>query len=806
MRTLPFRRLAACLALGLFSAQAQTPLDVRIALVIGNAAYVHAPRLDNAAKDARAIAATLRGLGFTVESVDDANRAQMAAAIEKVRAALRGRQGLGMLYYAGHGVQVDWRNYMIPVDARLASAAEVQQHGLDLGDVVDAFKSAGTRMNILVLDACRDNPFSGAGATGKGLAPMDAPPGTFLAYATQPGNTAEDGEPGADNGPYAQYLKVELARPFARLEEVFKRVRFQVRQKTKGRQIPWESTSLEEEFAFNDGARASVGSADLERLAAEARARVQELLKQAQQARDNEARIAAELEREAQRQAAEAKRREEERLAAEARRREEERLAAEAKRREEERLAAEAKRRDEERLAAEAKRREEERVAAEARRLEDERLAAEAKRREDERLAAEAKRREDERLAAESRRREQDRVAEDARRRESERLAAEARRREDERLAAEAKRREDERLVAEARRREDDRAAEARQREQERVAAEARRRDEERAALEAKRREEERLAAEARRRDDELAAAEAKRREELQAQAARERERQQAIALALKQQRDEEERRRRDAEQLAAELKAREELQRLDEQQRRERQFAEQKAAWDRVRESRDPAGVYAFLQSYPAGPISELAQARLEQVDRAIVRPVADRSGQVQPLEARRFRRGDRYEFVVRDLLTKLEVERPTFSVIAADEETAEFNQGYKVTQAGAIIRTIAGATLDPFQQWIPAGEYQVGKRWTTRSILTPRGQRPMWVELKGRIVARETITVPAGTFDTYKMEMEQLAQDGTILRITYWGQPEWGVAVKQIREVRDTRGALSGQVYEMVARQRGS
>jgi hypothetical protein len=140
----------------------------------------------------------------------------------------------------------------------------------------------------------------------------------------------------------------------------------------------------------------------------------------------------------------------------------------------------------------------------------------------------------------------------------------------------------------------------------------------------------------------------------------------------------------------------------------------------------------------------------------------------------------------------------------VSADEEVAEYNQGYKVTQAGAIIRTIAGASLDPYQQWIPSGEYQVGRKWRTRSILTPRVGGSQWVELSGKVVARENITVAAGTFDTYKMQMEQMAQDGSVLKITYWGQPDWGVAVKQIREIRDSRGGVSGQVYEMVARNR--
>jgi hypothetical protein len=107
-------------------------------------------------------------------------------------------------------------------------------------------------MNIVVLDACRDNPF-GALASGRGLAPMDAPASTFLAYSTAPGNLAEDGMMSAGNGPYAHFLVQELKRPEARIEDVFKRVRFAVRRHTAGRQVPWESTSLEEDFSFARG-------------------------------------------------------------------------------------------------------------------------------------------------------------------------------------------------------------------------------------------------------------------------------------------------------------------------------------------------------------------------------------------------------------------------------------------------------------------------------------------------------------------------------------------------------------------------
>ncbi len=240
--------LAAVLAA--LPAAAQAPLDLRVALVIGNSAYARAPLL-NPANDAQAMAKALKGLGFDVVELRDGSKEQMAEAIAEVRETLKGKQGVGMLYYAGHGLQLDWRNYMVPVDARLAKATDVPEQTVDVGSVIEAFKTAGNRMNILVLDACRNNPFSGT-ASGKGLAQLDAPPGTFLAYATAPGNVAEDGDASTGNGLYTQFLLAELGKPAARIEDVFKRVRFQVRQKSAGRQIPWESTSLEEDFYFND--------------------------------------------------------------------------------------------------------------------------------------------------------------------------------------------------------------------------------------------------------------------------------------------------------------------------------------------------------------------------------------------------------------------------------------------------------------------------------------------------------------------------------------------------------------------------
>ncbi len=254
-----FRFFAVCAAAlcVAWPSMANAPSSYRLALVIGNAAYPGDAALANPGNDARAMAQTLGGMGFEVLAVKDGTRAQMIAAIGDAQKRLQGRGGVGMLYYAGHGVQLDWRNYLIPVDARFTGPQDVPAQAVDVSLAMDAFKAAGTRMNIVVLDACRDSPFKASAA--KGLAPFDAPPGTFLAYATAPGNVADDGNSG--NGLYTKYLLQELQRPQAKIEDVFKRVRLHVRQQSQGKQIPWETTSLEDDFVFGPVSAAAVAAA-----------------------------------------------------------------------------------------------------------------------------------------------------------------------------------------------------------------------------------------------------------------------------------------------------------------------------------------------------------------------------------------------------------------------------------------------------------------------------------------------------------------------------------------------------------------
>jgi uncharacterized caspase-like protein len=236
----------------------------KIALVIGNGRYKDGP-LRNPANDARAIGAALAPLGFAVTVKTDVGRAEMTAAVQAHVAELAHGKAVGLFYYAGHGVQLAWRNYMLPVDATIEAVGDIQTHGVEVAGLLDGLSRAASALNVIILDACRDNPFGSlAGLDQRGLSQMDAPRNTLLAYATSPGNVASDG-PGA-NGLYTEHLLREIPVKDAKVEDVFKRVRLGVRRQSNGAQVPWESTSLEEDFYFVPPARlAELSEAERER-------------------------------------------------------------------------------------------------------------------------------------------------------------------------------------------------------------------------------------------------------------------------------------------------------------------------------------------------------------------------------------------------------------------------------------------------------------------------------------------------------------------------------------------------------------
>ena len=461
-------------------------------------------RVTPRSNDAKAMGDTLRGLGFDVVELRDGSRAQMQQAIDRVRENLKGKAGIGMLYYAGHGLQLDWRNYMVPIDAKLNTASDVPAQAVDVAAVMDAFKTAGNRMNIVVLDACRDNPFAQS-ASGKGLAQVDAPPSTIMAYATAPGNVAADGSQG--NGLYTQHLLQELVKPQAKIEEMFKRTRFAVRKASQGRQIPWESTSLEDEFMFNAGKVVAVPKPD------------------------NSA---------------------------------------------------------------------------------------------------------------------------------------------------------------------------------------------------------------------------------------------------------------------------------------RERAYLAEKLEWDRIAGSAKAEDLYGFLAVYPNGNYSELAQARLEMLQRPQVRPQAGADGRVSVPFAERHRDGDRYDVVWREGLTGLEQSRLTFEVRAKGADHFEVvavrgtGPSSLVTRSGFTLQDFFGS-YDPPLPVIPGGEFKVGNRRALRSMLTERDGNKLWFDWEGRIAARETITTPMGQVETYRIEASAIAQTGVYTTSSVWYDPDWGMPIRiRIEQRRSASRAPDIRIRDVVARSR--
>lgn len=234
----------------------------RVALVIGNASYTSAP-LSNPVNDARAIAQSLRESGFAVTLVENASFRDMLGRIREFGDQLR-KGGVGVFYYAGHGMQIKGRNYLIPIGATIEREDEVAYAAVDAQAVLDKMDAAGNGTNVMILDACRNNPFARSFRSAQqGLAQMDAPVGTLVAFATAPGSVASDGS--GNNGLYTQHLLEAIREPGVKIEDVFKRVRVAVRRDSQGKQVPWESTSLEGDFYFKPLKKPDAGEQDLEK-------------------------------------------------------------------------------------------------------------------------------------------------------------------------------------------------------------------------------------------------------------------------------------------------------------------------------------------------------------------------------------------------------------------------------------------------------------------------------------------------------------------------------------------------------------
>jgi uncharacterized caspase-like protein len=228
--------------------------ESRVALVIGQSAYRAVPALPNAENDGKRMTELLTNAGFDVTAAPDQSQNEMRQTISDFAAkvAASGSDTVALVFYAGHGLQIDGENYLVPVDVDPKREADIPLQAVRLNDLLNTLGSLPTRMRIIMLDACRNNPFPALNQTaGHGLAIVDTKagaPGSFISYSTSPGSEAEDGN-GADS-PYTTALLSVAKEPNLPIEEAFKRVRVAVNQATDGRQIPWESSSLTADFKF----------------------------------------------------------------------------------------------------------------------------------------------------------------------------------------------------------------------------------------------------------------------------------------------------------------------------------------------------------------------------------------------------------------------------------------------------------------------------------------------------------------------------------------------------------------------------
>ena len=218
-----------------------------VALVIGNDAYPKA-LLQNSNNDAKAVATLLEKLGFQVSLALDVNLKDMEKAIDRFITDLK-PGSVGLFYYAGHGIQVEGENYFIPTDFTLKDEADVKYSSYSASRINERMEKAGARLNIFILDACRNNPFLPARSASRGLAIMSSGQGTFIAFATAPGKTASDNPKGI-NGLFTGHMLETMKDPGLSLEQVFSKVREKVASASNGRQIPWTSSSVIGDFYF----------------------------------------------------------------------------------------------------------------------------------------------------------------------------------------------------------------------------------------------------------------------------------------------------------------------------------------------------------------------------------------------------------------------------------------------------------------------------------------------------------------------------------------------------------------------------
>ncbi|MGH1478437.1 MAG: caspase family protein [Geminicoccales bacterium] len=248
--------VGSMIIIGMFAKVSWAGDGRRVALVIGNGAYANIPLLENPTHDAALIARKLRDLGFAVDLAIDGDRSSFVQQVRLFGESARGADA-ALFYYAGHGIQADGQNYLLPVDAEISRLADLRHESLPLAAVMDELDHAGAEINLLILDACRDNPLTRSLASShtrtaeiaQGLALVQRASGTIIAYATAPGEVAYDGD-GQRNSPFTQALSDWIDKPDLDVALMFRRVREQVVAATNGEQVPWVEEAILGNFYF----------------------------------------------------------------------------------------------------------------------------------------------------------------------------------------------------------------------------------------------------------------------------------------------------------------------------------------------------------------------------------------------------------------------------------------------------------------------------------------------------------------------------------------------------------------------------
>lgn len=731
-------------------------VNEKVALVIGNGAYKFAP-LSNPKNDATAMTELLTQAGFDVSRQIDASQGGLRAALEQFGKRIKDPNvKFAIFYYAGHAVQLNWSNYLIPVDAQIHSADELRKQSIDVTDVIRYMKEAKNKSYLIILDACREDPFAGNYRVAeKGLSQFDAPAGSLLAYATAPGKVAKDGA--GENGLYTSHLLHEMAVQDAKLEDVFKRVRLSVRLESGGRQIPWETTSLEDDLYLFPSKRRDLSEAERDALfekevLAWKQVKTSTDLKDLTQfIRDFPSGNASELAQSRLSRLLLAQAEQKSRADALERQKVADSKSQEAAQAEVQRLTAAMLAASERAAAAEKARLQEAQRLAQQMALEIQMAADKAnaiKLQNEREQALEAQR-----LAAQ-----QQRLAQEAA---AQKLAAQERERAALQLAAQEQERQ--------------RAAQLQA---------AQEQDRQRAAQLAAAQEQERARA-----AQQLAAQEQERQRAAQQLAAQEQERQQA------------------AQQLAAQ-RAQEMLQ-AQERTRVLQAQAERQAEAERLRQ--------AQAQAAAQREADELAQQR-ERLAKAVLPPPPAGEATLLALaptpnsqgysdNVRNFNVGDEYDYRVIDQFTKLDKPlKYRVSQVNLAQDQVEYNGGeYLSDLMGNIVRNVRG-NMDSPRQFYPA-EFYVGKKWKTRFKQTRPNGTVYTFEYDLKIVGRETVTVPAGTFDTFKIEARGFNVNlGAYLQRNIWIAPNINADIIHEIYVRLTNGRVEQNDRQELVRYRSA